>query len=269
MVSNATAFRVNSGKVLNVTRKQIIDSMAVYDKLKRTSETDAGRLYAVNYHGRLYPPKAVLALALGAKVSDFSGGESRTSANRVFRDLGFEIIYIAAERIPKLAHDPDKINAPIPSVSALLGALFTSRWTDLHDRRANIRDVQYPGVYLIAYSSSKLEGKQVRESDVFYVGMSNSSLIGRLNQFVAGLENGGHHSGAKRFFNEYALRSPYTKLRRRRRFFVAAIGVPCVVNKQRRIPDDLRKMGEVARLEYYALARVREATRSEPELNKK
>jgi hypothetical protein len=59
-------------------------------------------------------------------------------------------------------------------------------------------------------------------------------------------------------------------MRSKKHFYVAAITIPCEVKKSKRGPEDLRKMGDVACLEYYALARVKEEKQGwEPELNVK
>ena len=45
--------------------------------------------YALQYKGKLYPCKHILSRATGISVAEFSGGEQ---TNRVFRDLGFEVV---------------------------------------------------------------------------------------------------------------------------------------------------------------------------------
>jgi hypothetical protein len=61
-------------------------------------------------------------------------------------------------------------------------------------------DSEFPGVYVLAYSTARLNGKPIEEREIFYVGVSHAGVKGRLKQFINGLEDGGHHSGAKRFF---------------------------------------------------------------------
>jgi hypothetical protein len=263
------SFKANDNVAREISVIAIVRAMVRYDRILRKNDDDSGRLYAVRHKGRLYPPKRLLALATGVKVTRFSGGEGKRSANRVFRELGFEIIFLDADRIPHGAHDPKKINAPVPSISKLLRNLFSQRWTNLHTNLGKLCESQYPGVYLIAYTKTDLEGKRVNPSEVFYVGMSHAGLIKRLQQFIAGLEDGSHHSGSKRFFCEYACRVAYKFLKRKKTFYVAALALPCVVNKEQRTSLDLKKMGEVARLEYYALSWIKETTRLEPLLNRK
>jgi hypothetical protein len=124
-------------------------------------------------------------------------------------------------------------------------------------------------VYVLAYSDENLEGEQVKEEKIFYVGMSHAGIRQRLRQFIKGIEDGKHHSGAGRFFKVYADHVPYSQLPNKRAFFVASVAIPCVVNKRERTPEDLRRMGEVARLEFLVLAHIKEKLHTEPELNKK
>ena len=127
-----------------------------------------------------------------------------------------------------------------------------------------------PGVYVLAYDK-ELEGLPIKLKDIFYVGMSTArgGVRSRLRQFLRGLEVGKSHSGAKRFFRMWMRERPYSRSRTRERFFVAVKPVPCRVEKGEREPGDLRKMGGVARLEYYVLARVLQHVSHEPKLNKR
>jgi hypothetical protein len=45
--------------------------------------------YALSYGGKLYPCKHILSEASGLHIRSFSGGEE---TNRVFRELGFEVV---------------------------------------------------------------------------------------------------------------------------------------------------------------------------------
>ena len=112
--------------------------------------------------------------------------------------------------------------------------------------------------------------KLVRPAEVYYVGMSRSrdGIYQRLYQFKRGIENGKAHSAAIRFFHKVAKDKPYSRMSNKRKFYVASISIPCVVNKSKRTALDIRKMGEVVRLEYYVLAYIKNSTRSEPWLNK-
>ncbi|MBK8902101.1 MAG: hypothetical protein IPM53_13020 [Anaerolineaceae bacterium] len=45
--------------------------------------------YAVQFNGRLFPPKYILSEVSGTSTKEFTGGEQ---TNRVFRALGFEVV---------------------------------------------------------------------------------------------------------------------------------------------------------------------------------
>jgi hypothetical protein len=101
------------------------------------------------------------------------------------------------------------------------------------------------------------------------VGLSHAGVRKRLRQFTDGLEDGGHHSGAKKFFAKVAKGVPFSAFPARKTFFVASISVPCTYLKTERHAMDLMKMGVVAQLEWYVLGRVKEKTGHEPWLNTK
>lgn len=260
-----TTFQIGKDE-LTVSRDMILTAINQYDQQHRVSDKDSGLGYALIYGNKSYPPKHVLSLAINRPRSSFSGGEGKGAANRVFTELGFDIVSI---RKPKPTPD---LKGPIPKIDVLLNELFTQKWVNLHnsDKKAfeDLNYVEYPGVYLIAYCDEDLTDHEVTADKVFYVGMSHAGLVKRLGQFIDGLEFGKCHSGADRFYKQRG-NTPYSQLIDKKTFFVAAIAVPCITRKANRGPDDLRKMGEVSRLELYALARIRQAIQSEPELNKK
>jgi hypothetical protein len=114
-----------------------------------------------------------------------------------------------------------------------------------------------------------MQGKCVLPRDVFYVGMTNSAggLRARLAQFqraIAG--NHGHRSG-DRFFRICAKSKPFSRIQTRHRFFYATLPVSCESRKANATPEDFRKMGDVARLEYEAVACVLEKVGRLPKLN--
>jgi hypothetical protein len=168
-------------------------------------------------------------------------------------------------------HSQVEIDTPVPAVGEVVRRLFSQRWTKLYQEKlgdAFLRKAESPGVYAIAYSNENLEGRHVRKEDIFYIGMSNhASVRSRLNRFRQVLEKGRGHAGAKRFRKERAGGTPYSRLEPGTDFFVAWALVPCETKKKRRTPKDLRKMGVVAAVEMYALARVLHKTGREPELN--
>lgn len=148
--------------------------------------------------------------------------------------------------------------------------LLSRRWVDLKTGLASLDGGQYPGVYILAYSPKNLGGKAIKLADIFYVGRSNAlgGVKSRLREFLRGIENGKSHSAAIRFFKVYARGVPFSKLKRRNKFLVASISLPCAVAKTQRTPDDLRKMGLVAKLEYDVLAHIKDVRGREPKLNK-
>lgn len=149
-----------------------------------------------------------------------------------------------------------------PKAERLVGRLFRSRWRDLYEDCSRLPNGEYPGVYLLAYSNKRLLGESVREKDVFYVGMSHAGVSARLKQFIRATETGKGHSGGDRFFRDRMHK-------RGKNFFVTSISLLCEAQKETRKPVDLRKMGLVAALEYYCLARILEKCGEEPALNKK
>jgi hypothetical protein len=275
MPDSSVEFRVGGTSYL-VTRENIISAMAEYDNSQRKSTLDSGRNYVLIHNEKRFPPKRILALALGLGHTHFGGGEGKYGANKVLRLLGFTVQQIKAVgphiRIANLAMQvpsDSRLLEPAPSVDVLVELLFSQPWKRLHDQLEAVTDRQYPGVYILARSTSDMSGKVVQESDVYYVGMSQTMLSARLGQFLRGLENGKHHSGAKRHFYDVNGGVPHRQLATAPSFFVVTVAVPCITQKGQRTALDLRKLGEVARLEYYVLARIKENTGAEPWLNRK
>ena len=150
-------------------------------------------------------------------------------------------------------------------IDDLVDQLFARKWVPFEDATSDnaLRDV---GVYALAFSHRALTGKRPKANDVFYVGMSLSlgGVRGRLKQFRDAIERGYGHSGGDRFFRDYAGGKAFSKWNTRKRFFVAALTIPC----GRETPADLRQRGHVACLEHYVVARVLELTGKRPLLNK-
>jgi hypothetical protein len=154
----------------------------------------------------------------------------------------------------------------------LLGKLLLQKWIKLSTDRPFIKEGRFPGVYLLAFTARDLEGRKLNLVDVFYVGMSNArrGVNGRLKKFADATEGKpAKHVAGRRFFKKWCKGIPYSQLPCDKQFFVTGIPVPCQVKKGERGSKDLRKMGNVAALEYYVLAAVKEKTGSEPRLNKK
>jgi hypothetical protein len=160
-------------------------------------------------------------------------------------------------------------------VEHLLEGLLSKKWKKLSTDHPSIEQGEYPGVYVLAFTQKDLEGKDIDLSDdVFLVGMSNArrGVNGRLKQFADAIEGRAFkHRPGKRFFDKWCNGTPYSQLAFDKKFFVTGITNPCQVKKEMRGPEDLREMGNVAALEFYVLARVKEVseTNSEPPLNKK
>ena len=123
---------------------------------------------------------------------------------------------------------------------------------------------------MIAYTKTELKGKPIRENDVLYVGMSTAQggVRTRLKQFGDGLETYGIHSGAKRFYREYQNNLPFSRLRDQSTFFYTALAINCISDKSMLQPGDLRELGHIVCLEYYAIARIKQKTGRTPPLNK-
>ena len=138
-------------------------------------------------------------------------------------------------------------------IEHLVSELFALSWSALHAPGVLARaGLEYPGVYLIAYSDRDLRGVSIDPGDVLYVGMSNSGggVRSRVKQFMGGIENGKVHSGAMRFNRDYCGGRPFSELNGASRLYFASLTIPCVANKGAAQPDDLREMGHVACLEY-------------------
>lgn len=133
----------------------------------------------------------------------------------------------------------------------------------------NLIEKNWPGVYVIAWANENILGEKVNWDDIYYIGMSNAKagVKGRLKQFWNGITKGTGHSGGNRWFN---INGKYNNTNSNKKFYFAYILIEdCNVDKTERKPPDLRKMGEVAKLEYDLMAKYKEKTEKEPEGNKK
>lgn len=160
--------------------------------------------------------------------------------------------------------------ASLRTITRLADTLFAEKWHKLHGRGAfSDPRLKYPGIYLLAFRRAALEGRGIVESDVLYVGMSNSSggVAQRLKQFRDGIEKNGFHSGAMRFYRDHSNGSPFSAVKSNKKFYFVALTLPCVSVKARAQPTDFQTMGHVAALEYYVVARVLERTGRTPPLN--
>lgn len=244
-----------------LTKREVTQAMRLFNNQFRGRQADFGTGYAVmDEKGSHYPPKQILRLALRQPRLRFYGGEQ---TNRPLRDLNFKIAKVTRKmRIGR----PDWRTPPTPD--EMVRRLFAQKWKRLPTDFSPlpINNSEYPGIYAIGYKNG-LEDKRVTESDVFYIGMSQAGLRKRLVQFIKGLQDGHHHCAAKHFFYNHAHGQPYSNLRGKKPFYIAAVPLPCVTQKVRRTAAELEKMGIVAAAEYCAIARVKKATGREPKLN--
>ncbi|NLX07719.1 MAG: hypothetical protein GXY33_21480 [Phycisphaerae bacterium] len=134
-------------------------------------------------------------------------------------------------------------------------------WTN----RGSLPGLSYPGVYVLAISSTDLAGACFSwRPEIVYIGMTNAKggLKGRLGQFDNTIKGKDGHGGAQRV----RVRHPdYARLVRR--LYVAVDAFPCEVASEN--PGDLRIMGQVAQHEYECLAMFAERFSGLPEFNDK
>ena len=78
-----------------ITQQAILNALEAFASLYPNTNDFEGWLdndayhYAIDYKGKLYPPKHILSETTGISTTEFSGGEE---TNRVFRELGFSIV---------------------------------------------------------------------------------------------------------------------------------------------------------------------------------
>jgi hypothetical protein len=231
-----------------VTAHEIVDAIGKY------KGPPGGKTYALWYKKESYPPKEILALATGHGVDSFGGGEQ---AHRVFRALGFKISFAPTGR-----QDNGNIDAA-RELKAKEKELFFKKWKNLRTKDLKKTDNR-PGVYVLACRPNQLEGKRVTTENIFYVGMSKYAGVNkRLRQFLGAASGKGGHNAGTRFYKKYRRHGIY----RNANFYFATASYCCEMGKSRRSTNDLRKMGIVAALEMFVMARVKKETGSEPELN--
>jgi hypothetical protein len=132
--------------------------------------------------------------------------------------------------------------------------------------RNDLNNLQYPGVYVIAYNKQDMNDKSFDWiEEIIYVGMTNSKkgLKGRLRQFentIKGKKS--QHSGAKKIIYKY---KDYEKLIKD--LYVAVRTFKCDVNSN--TVKDLLIMGKVAEYEYICFAEYVKRFGMLPEFNDK
>jgi hypothetical protein len=131
--------------------------------------------------------------------------------------------------------------------------------------RDELEGVKYPGLYALAYSTQSIAGKPFSwRNEIMYVGMTNSALglKGRLKQFNNTIVGKTGHGGADRVRYKYPNYNDLVK-----RLYVAVSPFKCDATSNQ--PNDLRKMGEVAKFEYFCFAHFVEKFGQLPEFNNK
>ena len=155
-------------------------------------------------------------------------------------------------------------------IEKLVDQFLSGTWTNLRENRKSIEGGKYPGVYALAFSHRALEGRRIDPEQIYYVGMSVSQagVKGRLGQFLRTIEGKTGHSGGKTFYENVMELKPFAEYTGRKKFWVSTLTLQCEVRKTLRQPKDLRIMGKVTCLEKFLIARIRELTDDEPNLNK-
>jgi hypothetical protein len=142
-------------------------------------------------------------------------------------------------------------------------------WKKWKDRSLFEENMKYPGVYSVALSDHDLAGSDFSLiKEIVYFGMTNSEggIRSRLRQFDNTIKGKEGHGGAVRV--RHYMRSnniDYETISSL--LFVAVFHIKCHVNSHS--PDDLRKMGLVASLEYECFARYWEQFGRWPKYNDK
>jgi hypothetical protein len=227
----------------------------------------AGSKYFIWFKGQSFPPKELRSLVEKRAKNTFSGGGK---TNQMFRELGFAVVrgrnhLLTYRQFPK---HKSGVRRRVSGVSKRLEQLFHERWKPLKDQLDSGEISVCPGVYVLAYAR-ELANKPVKSEDIFYVGMSTTSLKKRLKQFWDGIHDGGHHSGAMTFYQRWAGGRPFDKISHRATFYVASVSVDCETRKGLRTAGDLEDLGLVAALEFHVLAHIKRKIGLEPPLNKK
>jgi hypothetical protein len=245
-----------------IARDEIVRALREY---KGTSI--AGSRYFIWFKGQSFPPKEIRSIVEKRAKKTFSGGGK---TNQMFRQLGFAVVrgrnhLPAYQQFPKYESG---VQRRIWDFSNRLERLFRERWKPLKNQLDSGDTSTCPGVYILAYARD-LESKLVKPEDIFYVGMSTTSLKKRLKQFWDGIHDGGHHSGAMTFYQRWAGGRPFDKISHRGTFYVATVPIDCETRKGLRTSADLEDLGLVAALEFHILAHIKRKMGLEPPLNKK
>jgi len=139
-----------------------------------------------------------------------------------------------------------------------------SKWKRWGEREG-FSNINYPGVYALAVSAKDLSGTPFSLIEqIVYFGMTNSKdgLRGRLKQFDNTIIGKIGHGGAERFMHQWN----YSELRKM--LYVSVNFIKCDVKSNK--PQDLLRMGDVARFEYACFAAyIKKFNKGLPEFNDK
>ncbi len=126
-----------------------------------------------------------------------------------------------------------------------------SKWASWQTRKKSLCNLEYPGVYAIAYSQRDLSGKKFSWiKNIIYIGMTNavSGLDGRLDAFDMTISGKRLlHGGADRVRYKH---QNYVKLAKN--MYVAIAHFKCDAKSWK--PSNLKKRGDVAKFEYLCFA---------------
>jgi hypothetical protein len=256
---------ISSKEIYQITYTSIIREMKKASKLDITSLQ--GRKYAVMdpKTGKTFSPKLIIGAVLRTDYKfngKFHGGKGRSGVNQVFKAFGFPVGN--RETLRKLREEHKTETFRLPTITALTRQLFGQRWQLLPNK---IPKNVYPGVYLLSYSKDNLRGELVKETDVYYIGMTREGGLGsRLRQLCMALRSGGYHSGGDRFYRIWLRRGRYV-YGNRFRFYFAYLPVKCVSHKAWRTDRDVLILSRVPELELAAIAHVKRKIGYEPILN--
>jgi len=138
-----------------------------------------------------------------------------------------------------------------------------SNWAKWNDRN-DLSNLEYPGVYVLAISDDDLSNTRFTWlKKIIYIGMTNSKggLRSRLRQFERTIRGNRGHGGAARV--RFKHRDPEKLFKH---LYLSICSVKCDVTSK--MPNDLRIMGRVAKLEYDCFAKYVERYGELPEFNK-
>jgi len=215
-------------------RAEICGAFKKFDS-RKVKAKDSGKKFFIWYDRNSYPPKEIRSILEGRATNKFSGGGK---TNDLFRHLGFTVAKVKSRSEFDALAARNENTRHLRELDGRLRELFGKRWKILGKEQLEKEPI-HPGVYLLAYTNRNLAGKRVDIRDVFYVGMSTTSLRARLTQFWDGIKDGGHHSAEARFYKIWS-EGPFNSKTAQNRFYVADLPVECEAVKGLRSPATSR-----------------------------